>query len=49
MQILPVIVTSEYTDPVAEKDIMLLNESLKVLGKLCSLVFVRNIESYLTG
>lgn len=39
LQILPVVLSAEYTDPVVDRDITLLNESLKMLEKLCSLVF----------
>ncbi|KAI9471037.1 MAG: hypothetical protein EXX96DRAFT_375753 [Benjaminiella poitrasii] len=45
IQILPVIIANEYTDVVADHDILLLNEPLKVLARLCSLVFVRKIDS----
>ncbi|KAI9480695.1 MAG: hypothetical protein EXX96DRAFT_634349 [Benjaminiella poitrasii] len=41
IQIPPVIIASEYTDVVAEYDILLLNEPLKVLARLCSLIFAQ--------
>lgn len=40
---MPVIIAEIFTDPVADRGILLLNEPLKVLSKLCSLVFVREV------
>ncbi|KAF1800860.1 hypothetical protein FB192DRAFT_1448179 [Mucor lusitanicus] len=45
MQILSHIIADEFTNPCVDKDLLLLNEALIVLGKLCSLLFVRKVES----
>ncbi|KAG0757874.1 hypothetical protein G6F24_010189 [Rhizopus arrhizus] len=45
MQVLPGIIASECTDPVNDIKIIQLNRPLQALGKLCSLLFVRQIEA----
>ncbi|CAO3646035.1 unnamed protein product [Mucor hiemalis] len=51
IQILPVILSAEYIDAVVDRDIILLNEPMKILGTLCSLIFVReiacNLDTYI--
>ncbi|KAG0983819.1 hypothetical protein G6F29_005236 [Rhizopus arrhizus] len=45
IQVLPGIIASEFTDPVNDIKIIQLNRPLQALGKLCSLLFVRQIEA----
>ncbi|KAI9011873.1 hypothetical protein CLU79DRAFT_890973 [Phycomyces nitens] len=44
MQVLPGLIAEEFTDPAVDKDLLLLNEALIALGRLWSLVFVRQVE-----
>ncbi|KAG1077923.1 hypothetical protein G6F42_024535 [Rhizopus arrhizus] len=45
IQVLPGIIASEFTDPVNDIKVIQLNRPLQALGKLCSLLFVRQIEA----
>lgn len=45
IQILPIILSENFTDPIEDSDIILINKSLSKLGYLCSLVFVRQVEN----
>lgn len=45
IQVLPIIIEKEFTDVEADQEILMLNKPLKVLSKLCSLVFIREVRS----
>ena len=46
IQILPIVIAALFTDPEEDKDIILVNKPLKKLSTLCSLIFVRQVESH---
>lgn len=45
LQILPIIISKEFKHPVEDYDMILINRPISKLGKLCSLVFVRQVVS----